>query len=310
MFSSIDFIFLKKINAIKTEFHSKMEESAGSYYALKLAHVHLENKLKMMEKSKINSDKDLESYRLMVEQLKSENEELKDRLKVGNKEYTKLLEKYRLVKNQQFNHDMNVYHDLNGDIINIRKDFNYKLNNNNSNNSTNTSQRIFMNERQHQLNFRHSTPACEQDSENDSAIQAKTNTCSHSGRVSSTDIENTLLDALLGSSFPWHDDSNKNNKGLNMKQNLCAIGMNASSQLEDSSNEIQASKVFTTTTQPTVSKIQNRTASDLLSDDGLIHLNESDKKTVPKSESSNLISTKSNIRFDEDDNVFSKIIFI
>ena len=86
MFSSIDFIFFKKINAIKTEFHSKMEESAGSYYALKLAHVHLENKLK----SKINSDKDLESYRQMVEQLKSENDELKDRLKAGNKEYTKL----------------------------------------------------------------------------------------------------------------------------------------------------------------------------------------------------------------------------
>ena len=277
-----------------------MEESAGSYYALKLAHVHLENKLKTIEKLKASSDKDLDAYKQMVEHLKTENDELKDRLKVGNKEYTKLLEKYRLVKNQQFNHDMNIYQDLNGDIISIRKDFNYKHNNNN-----NSNQRIFMNERQHQLNYRHSTPACEQDSENDSAIQAKTNTASHSGRVNSTDIENTLLDALLGSSFPWHDESSKINKGLNMKQNLCAMGINASSPLEDS-NEIHPTKLITTTQQPTVSKIQNHTTGDLLSDDGLIHLNEADKKSALKKEMSNLISSNSNMRFDDEDNVFSK----
>ena len=53
-----------------------MVESAGSFYALKLAYDHFE--------------KDLASFRPMVEQLKSENDELKDRLKAGNKEYTKL----------------------------------------------------------------------------------------------------------------------------------------------------------------------------------------------------------------------------
>ena len=277
-----------------------MEESAGSYYALKLAHVHLENKLKTMEKSKANSDKDLDAYKQMVEHLKAENEELKDRLKAGNKEYTKLLEKYRLVKNQQFNHDMNIYHDLNGDVIGIRKDFNYKHDNIN-----NSSQRVFMNERQHQLNYRHSTPACEQDSENDSAIQAKTNTASHSGRVSSADIENTLLDALLGSSFPWHDESSKIGKDLNVKHNICAMGMNASSPFEDS-NEIQPTKITTTTKQPTGSKMQSHTTSDLLSDDGLIHFNENNKQSVPEKEKNNATSSNTNMKFDQDeDNVFS-----
>jgi hypothetical protein len=82
-----------------------MEESAGSFYALMVAYDHLEKYASFRPM--------VASFRPMVEQLKSENDELKDRLKVGYKEYTKLLEKYRLVKNQQFNHDMNAYHDLN-----------------------------------------------------------------------------------------------------------------------------------------------------------------------------------------------------
>ena len=53
----------------------------------------------------------------LKEHIQQENEELKERIRAGAKEYTKLFDKYRLIKNQQFNSDMNVYHDLSsGDI--------------------------------------------------------------------------------------------------------------------------------------------------------------------------------------------------
>lgn len=44
----------------KTEYELKLEESNGSYFALKLAHTHLESRLKNMETYKIKTDKDME----------------------------------------------------------------------------------------------------------------------------------------------------------------------------------------------------------------------------------------------------------
>lgn len=48
---------------------------------------------------------------------REEIEELKERIKAGAKEYSKLFDKYRLVRNQQLNMDVNVYHNLNGDVV-------------------------------------------------------------------------------------------------------------------------------------------------------------------------------------------------
>lgn len=303
----------QKINNLKSEHNSKMEETSGSNYALKLAHSHLEAKLKQMDKAKVASDKDLEAYKRLTNNLKLENEELKERINAGGKEYSKLAEKIRMLKSQNFmNNDMNVYHDLNtGDAMNIKKDFNYKNQYQNQHNTSSSAssltQRVFMNERQHQLNFRHSTPAAvsEQDSQHDSAIcrDSKTPTSSsHSARASSTDIENTLLDALLGSSFPWNDEINKshlNKKALNLQKSLCKIsGMSASSPDEDS--EINTPKVHsptsktTTTTQPTVTKLHHENSADLLSDN--------------QNENTSEMSTTTTITSNtQDDNVFSEI---
>ena len=49
------------------------------------------------------------------EEIKQENEELKERIRHGALEYTKLFEKNRLLKNQKFNSEVNVYHDLTSD---------------------------------------------------------------------------------------------------------------------------------------------------------------------------------------------------
>ena len=286
-----------------------MEESSGAYYALKLAQVHLENKLKSIEQYKAKSDRELDSCKQVVSSLRAENEELKERIKAGAKEYSKLFEKCRILKNQQLNYDMNnVYHDLNGDVLNLRKDFNFK---------SNINQRLFMNQRQqNQQNYRHSTPAEDLDSEeNDSAIQDKTNTTnntSQSVRASSTDIENTLLDALLGSSFPWNDDFNKNQlnkKVLNVQQQLCKMGMSSSSPfeaLDDEANIVSNAKATgTTTTQPTISKVHAQTTGDLMSDDGLINLN----AVVAENKSSRTqeaTASASNIQNECDDDVFCK----
>ncbi|CAF1053420.1 unnamed protein product [Brachionus calyciflorus] len=132
-----------KFHNLKADCENKLNEQNGSYYALKLAHTHLETKYK-------NQEKDLEKSRM-------ENEELKERIKTGAKEYSKLYEKYRLLKNKQFNHDLNVYTDLCGNEHLVKR-----------NESLST----------------------------DSAIQGGS-----SQRVSTTDIENTLLDALLNSSL-------------------------------------------------------------------------------------------------------------
>ncbi len=115
----------EQMEKMKQDYEAKIEESKGSYYALKLAHLHLENKLKSNEQAKSKSEHDIEYYKHNLKRLEQENEELTERLKAGGKEYSKLFEKYRFIKNQQFNHDMNVYQDLNsGSEIRFRKNAN------------------------------------------------------------------------------------------------------------------------------------------------------------------------------------------
>ena len=300
-----------KIEKMKEEYESRIDEVNGSYYALKLAHVHLETRLKSMDQSKSKLEKETEMQKEQLDKLREENQELKERIQAGAKEYSKLFEKYRLIKNQQFNYDMNLYHDLNGADILIRKDLN-RFNN------TNQRQGSF---------FGTSTPNIINNSESDSAIQEKTlsqsqtsqlSTQSAAARVSSADIENTLLDALLGSSFGW----NNNNTLTNNKQTV-------------------QTKPATTTTQPKMIsniKSSNHLESNDLSDDGLINLNtqnlnlndETDGDVHTNSnnliklsgcqppmdfinlrqvEINNVVYNQSNLR-DEDDNVFGKNIFI
>jgi archaellum component FlaC len=299
---------------LKSEYHSKMEESSGAYYALKLAHTHLEVKLKQMDKVQIAADKDLEAYKRLTQNLKRENEELKERINAGGKEYSKLAEKIRILKSQHCN-DTNVYHDLNtGDAMNIKREFNYKTQHNTSSSASSLTQRVFMNERQHQLNYQdsqHDSAIC-----HDSASANKTTT-----RASSTDIENTLLDALLGSSFPWNnnnnnDESNKsqlNKKALSLQKSLCK--MTASSPIETCESSHISPQVHsattttttTTTTQPTVTKLHHQSSTES-SDNGLNNLNENEKpnevSTTTTTTSSSSSTTASN---GQDDNVFSEI---
>ncbi len=49
--------------------------------------------------------------------MNQENQELKERIRHGAMEYTKLFEKNRLLKNQKFNSEINIYHDLTGEEI-------------------------------------------------------------------------------------------------------------------------------------------------------------------------------------------------
>lgn len=112
-----------KIEKMQVDHENKLQESNGSYFALKLAHSHLETRLKSSDLAKTKSDKEAEIYKQSMEKLKQENDDLKERIKAGAKEYSKLFEKYRIVKNKQFNHDINVYHDLNGGV-HLRRELN------------------------------------------------------------------------------------------------------------------------------------------------------------------------------------------
>jgi len=104
--------------------------------------------------------------------LRKENEELKDRVRCGAYEYTKLFEKLRLVKNQKFNNELNVYPELN-----THQDEENKLR-------------------------RRSNLASSPDNDTHSSSQMAQRACE-------ADSQNTLLDALLGTSFyngTWHQE--------------------------------------------------------------------------------------------------------
>lgn len=48
---------------MKAEYEDRLQETNGSYFALKLAHGHLENRLKSFEQNKTKADKELEIYK-------------------------------------------------------------------------------------------------------------------------------------------------------------------------------------------------------------------------------------------------------
>jgi predicted nuclease with TOPRIM domain len=129
-----------------------------------LAHAHLETRLKSNEEKLVKGEKEREIQKKQITQLKNENEELKERIRAGAKEYSKLFEKYRLLKNQQFNTDMNVYHDLNGEMHITRRNNPFGGN-------------AFIKQENQQQDFirythRHSTPSSD-GLECDSAIQVR-----------------------------------------------------------------------------------------------------------------------------------------
>jgi predicted nuclease with TOPRIM domain len=130
-----------------------------------LAHAHLETRLKSNEDKLIKGEKEREAQKKQIAQMKSENEELKERIRAGAKEYSKLFEKYRLLKNQQFNTDMNVYHDLNGEMHITRRHNPF---------GCNTFTRQDSSQQQDLIRYthRHSTPSSD-GLESDSAIQVR-----------------------------------------------------------------------------------------------------------------------------------------
>lgn len=169
-----------KLEYLTKEHEAKLSEMNGSFNALKLAHSHLETKLKTSEQNKCRLEKENESLKVNLEKFKIENEELKERIKAGAKEYSKLFDKYRLIKNRQFNQDINVYHDLNGGV-HLRRE---------------------MNSQSHILYS------------NNSHLDSPDSAINQSARASSADIENTLLDALLGSSMYQQQQQQVKNQPL------------------------------------------------------------------------------------------------
>lgn len=150
--------------------------------------------------------------------MKQENEELKERIRYGAMEYTKMFEKCRLLKNQKFNSEINVYQDMKAQENNLIKKSNHRQ-----------------------------TPSHSEDKESDSLSQDKT--LSQSARASAADSENTLFDAILGSSFyngTWSTNSQREQSNQQMASNLTTAA---------------------TITQPKPS--QNHSSD--ISDDGLVH---------------------------------------
>lgn len=285
----------------KLEYEMKLDEASGSYYALRLAHSHLENKLKTNEQTmKAKYEKDVEYFKENMEKYKQENEELKDRIKAGAKEYSKLMEKYHLVKNQQFTNDINnMYQDLSNEATNNRRDvfqnaYNNKQNTNNNNtNNMILRQRIPTNNTALSNNNNNNN-----NSESDSAISDKT--MSQSVRVSSSaEIENTLLDALLSTSLYGWQGNNNNNKNNNNK--IEPTNTNNTNQITTSQPRMAS---LTRSTHESLSNLNpNYQQTSDLSDDGLIHPNNNNNTEKQCDLRFRLNSTNKNI-LDNDDNVF------
>lgn len=204
----------------------EQEESNGYHTALRLAHTHLESRLKSSEQRRELTEKENDVHKRTVEALEKDNDDLRERIKQGAKEYTKLFEKNRLLRNQRFNNEIS--HDVDS--------------------STNTSCRSRFS--------RNHNSTSDQGHESDSAIQDRL--ISRSARASNTDIDNTFLDALLGSSF-YNTEWNMNNRMEKLKLD---------SQMSNSHiGSTQQTIIPATITQP---KSQLCQSYDL-SDDGLIN---------------------------------------
>ena len=229
---------LTKSEAEKVELIEKLaqmkleqEETNGIYTALKLAHHHLEKHLKSSEVKRDILEKENEMQKRTIEMLEKDNEDLKERIKQGAKEYTKLFEKNRLLRNQRFNNE------ISNDMID----------------SSNSACRSRFSRQSHNLTL------SDNGHESDSAIQEKL--VSRSARVSTTDIDNTFLDALLGSSF--YNNANWSRDISNKPKNLILDTPVSNSHLASNQQTI----IPATTTQPKSQLSQ----SYELSDDGLIN---------------------------------------
>lgn len=85
-----------EMKQLKINYEAKLEEMNGSYFALRTAHNHLEARFKANAEQKKDSSA-LHKQQLEAERLRRENEELRDRLKCGAREYARLVEKFRNV---------------------------------------------------------------------------------------------------------------------------------------------------------------------------------------------------------------------
>lgn len=48
------------------DYESRLEQANGSYYALRLAHVHLESRIKSHDQAREKQDKELREQKLMI----------------------------------------------------------------------------------------------------------------------------------------------------------------------------------------------------------------------------------------------------
>lgn len=217
-----------KIDHMKSE----QEETSGFYTALKLAHTHLERLLKSSESKRDLVERDNEMQKRAIEMLEKDNEDLKERIKQGAIEYTKLFEKNRLLKNQRFNSE------ISHDMID----------------SSNSTCRSRLSRQMHNLTL------SDTGHESDSAIQEK---LSRSARVSTSDVDNTFLDVLLGSYGDWSREKKPKTNNLILDAQM------SNSHLVSNQQTI----IPATITQPKSQLSQ----SYELADDGLISKNDPNK---------------------------------
>lgn len=225
--------FNEKLDQFKAEYQEKLNQINGSYYVLRVAHNSLETRLKSSEQRREIAERELETLKnnTSQDQIRKENEELKDRVRCGAYEYTKLFEKLRLLKNQKFNNELNVYHGMS---------------NSNSQDDNKLTRR-----RSHITSTQNETQE----------------TCSQVDRASA-DSDNTLLDALLGSSFyngTWKEDTTKQNTQTNTQTNTPVPAQYTSQPQKIQAKIVSVAKNVATIIQP----VKSSQTSDM-SDDGLM----------------------------------------
>lgn len=222
--------FNEKLTKIKEEYEEKFNQLSGSYYVLRVAHNSLETRLKSSEQKRDMAEREAEIQKDQMDLLRKENEELKDRVRCGAYEYTKLFEKFRLVKNQKFNNELNVYHDLSSPQDDENK----------------------LRRRSHITSIQSS------DSHDQTGSQM-------AQRTSEADSQNTLLDALLGTSFyngTWNNQE---------KTSASACSAMPTKQYTTQPTKIHANLMPVITKTATISQPKSsQSQSSDLSDDGLV----------------------------------------
>jgi hypothetical protein len=237
------------------------------------------------------------------DKLKEENEELKDRIKAGAKEYSKLLEKYHMVKNQQFNSELNAYNDMSGDVqmnrftpqMQQQQPRNDLVNKRNVHNSQSS---MFLRQRVGGSNAQQET------TDNDSTIQNKSLTQSMRGGSSSAEIENTLLDALLSTSlYAWQGSANQQqNKLPNQISPNSQITTSQPRMLSLRTNDMNMNNNANANLSPNYHQTSD------LSDDGLVHAKTQNPTANPASQMGTQLKQTSKLTSQED-NVFGNKTF-